>query len=353
MGRALGVPARAEALARQVEQDLRAAAEKAASASSASRRVVALYAHGEAVQLVFGRGSGIDTLVEAAGGLNVGSELGIDDTGPVTAEAILAARPDVVLVTTTGLESVGGLDGLLAIGGLARTPAGEHRKVLAYEEPVPLRLRTPDGPAADRTRRCTQPHHQHHLRSSVMSKPILIVVVAMAFLAAACGNDDATSASGVNDDGCHATTAAPTTAAPTTAAPRTAAATTTSAATKPTIVAGADPAVDAVVTAYSSVFDSSVPFATKSQYLLEAEALQPTVDAYGTTGQRFGGIKLVPTAVTITGDTATVTYDVMFGTTTQYQGLTGAAVQQDGAWKVTRDEFCAFMTSARTPCPTP
>ena len=40
----------------------------------------------------------------------------------------------MLLVTTTGLESVGGIDGLLAIPGLAETPAGHDRRVLAYED---------------------------------------------------------------------------------------------------------------------------------------------------------------------------------------------------------------------------
>ena len=38
------------------------------------------------------------------------------------------------LVSTTGLESVGGLDGLLAIPGLAQTPAGEAARVIAHPD---------------------------------------------------------------------------------------------------------------------------------------------------------------------------------------------------------------------------
>jgi hypothetical protein len=59
----------------------------------------------------------------------------------------------------------------------------------------------------------------------------------------------------------------------------------------------------------------------------------------------------VPTAEAITGENAAVTYDVLFGTTPQDQGLDGAAVKQGGAWKVTGAEFCSLMSSARTPCP--
>ena len=53
----------------------------------------------------------------------------------------------------------------------------------------------------------------------------------------------------------------------------------------------------------------------------------------------------------IEGDTATVTYDVLFGGTAAYTAQTGTLTRVDGAWIVVRDEFCSFMASARNPCP--
>jgi iron complex transport system substrate-binding protein len=47
---------------------------------------------------------------------------------------VLEAAPDVILVSTTGLESVGGLDGLLAIPGIARTPAGQAVRVITHPD---------------------------------------------------------------------------------------------------------------------------------------------------------------------------------------------------------------------------
>jgi iron complex transport system substrate-binding protein len=134
VGRALGVPQRADELAEQVSAEITSAISQVPAAASDRPRVLALYLRGETVQLVFGRGSGIDALVEAAGGINVGTELGIDDTRQLTTEAVVAAAPDVVLVTTTGLESVGGVDGLLGVAGIGRTPAGRDRRVLTYED---------------------------------------------------------------------------------------------------------------------------------------------------------------------------------------------------------------------------
>ena len=47
---------------------------------------------------------------------------------------MIRARPDALIVTTTGLESVGGIDKLLAFAALARTPVGRNRRVYAYED---------------------------------------------------------------------------------------------------------------------------------------------------------------------------------------------------------------------------
>ena len=51
------------------------------------------------------------------------------------------------------------------------------------------------------------------------------------------------------------------------------------------------------------------------------------------------------------GDTATVTYDVMFGESAAYTSLTGEITNVDGTWTVSRPEFCSFMASARNACP--
>jgi iron complex transport system substrate-binding protein len=47
----------------------------------------------------------------------------------MTDEAMVAANPDLILVMTDGLESVGGVDGLLADKpAIALTTAGQHRR---------------------------------------------------------------------------------------------------------------------------------------------------------------------------------------------------------------------------------
>ncbi len=129
---ALGVPRRGEALAAEVEEAI-AAAGAAGECRKECPRVMMVYVRGTAAQLVFGESSPTRWLIEAAGGLDVSREMGITDPVPISAEAIVSAAPDVLITTEVGLESVGGIDGLLRIPGLAGTPAGRARRVLTYD----------------------------------------------------------------------------------------------------------------------------------------------------------------------------------------------------------------------------
>lgn len=130
---ALGVSERGRELAATVNAEI-ATAEASAQLVKTSPRTVVLYLRGEQVQLMFGEGTGVSALLAAVGATDVAAELGVVETRQITAEALLVAAPEVILVTTSGLESVGGIDGLLTIPGIAETPAGQQRRVLAYED---------------------------------------------------------------------------------------------------------------------------------------------------------------------------------------------------------------------------
>ncbi|GIG40336.1 heme/hemin ABC transporter substrate-binding protein [Cellulomonas phragmiteti] len=133
---ALGVPDAGELLAQraQAEIDDRVARIAAvAPADPADRlRVAFLYARGQAgVYYLFGEGSGADALIEAVGAVDVAREIGWQGMRPVTDEGLVAAAPDVVLMMSDGLASVGGVDGLLErLPAVASTPAGQRRRVV-------------------------------------------------------------------------------------------------------------------------------------------------------------------------------------------------------------------------------
>ena len=130
---ALGVPGRGEELAGTVEDEIAAAKDKAAKVDG-KPRAVALYLRGASTQMILGKGAGADQLLTTAGTTDAAGEAGINGTVPITPEALVQLRPDVIVVTTTGLQSVGGADGLLKIPGIAQTPAGQNRRVVAYED---------------------------------------------------------------------------------------------------------------------------------------------------------------------------------------------------------------------------
>ncbi len=102
--------------------------------SSIDRVLGALYVRGDNVQLLLGEGGGVDWLIEAAGGVDIAADLGIVDNAPINAESLIVAAPDVLIVPERGLESVGGLDGLLELPGIAETPAGRGGRILVYDD---------------------------------------------------------------------------------------------------------------------------------------------------------------------------------------------------------------------------
>lgn len=129
VARALGVPEAGTALAARVGAEIEEAETRIADLVPANPgerlRMVFLYVRGNAgVYYWFGEGSGADDLIESLGGLDVSAEVGLEGMRPVNAEGLVKAAPDMFLMMTLGLESVGGVEGLLAVPGVAETPAG-------------------------------------------------------------------------------------------------------------------------------------------------------------------------------------------------------------------------------------
>ena len=131
---ALGVPDAGRALVERTEVQVQQAV------SSLPRReeplrIAFLYLRGTAgVYLMGGRGSGADSLIEAIGGVDAGSAIGLEKFRPLTSEGLVLAAPDVIVVMAGGLESVGGADGLLEVAGVAQTPAGQGRRFVAMDD---------------------------------------------------------------------------------------------------------------------------------------------------------------------------------------------------------------------------
>ncbi|WP_051027067.1 heme/hemin ABC transporter substrate-binding protein [Nocardia higoensis] len=135
---ALGVPARGQALAERTRQEIDAAG-AAVPARQDSPRIAFLYLRSSAITMLAGPGSGADSLITAIGGQDAGTAAGLTEPfTAITSEAMIAAAPQVILVMTDGLNSLGGIDGLLKVPGIAQTPAGADRRVVDMSDAVLL-----------------------------------------------------------------------------------------------------------------------------------------------------------------------------------------------------------------------
>lgn len=130
----LGAPSAGEELAERIGAQVADKIDEIAAIApkdDADRlRMVFLYLRGQAgIYYLFGEGSGADELIDAVGGIDVAEEIGWDGMKPMTDEAVIAAKPDLILVMTDGLKSAGGVDGLLQTKpAIGLTPAGQHRR---------------------------------------------------------------------------------------------------------------------------------------------------------------------------------------------------------------------------------
>lgn len=126
---ALGVPEEGEQLAHRTTVEIEKAKIAAHRlANDAELRVVFLYVRGQSgVHQVFGQGTGADDLITAVGAVDAS---GVQGAAPVSPEALVKAAPDVILVMSQGLQSVGGVEGLVHVPGVAQTPAGRQRRIV-------------------------------------------------------------------------------------------------------------------------------------------------------------------------------------------------------------------------------
>ena len=140
VGRAIGAQDQAEELVRQLNDSLNSSAVKN------SPRVAFLYLRGtSSVYLIGGAGSGADSLLAAIGAIDVGAQTLDRPFNTLTAESLAELNPDVILVMSKGLESVGGIDGLLTLPGVAQTRAGKNSAIIDVDDSLLLSFgpRTP------------------------------------------------------------------------------------------------------------------------------------------------------------------------------------------------------------------
>lgn len=133
LGELLGRPAEAQALVARLKADWAASLQQVAKlrAGHAAPRVLFVMSHAMNQVRIGGQDTGVDAMIAYAGGAN--ALQGVKGYKGLTPEAAIAAAPDVILATSQGLDTAGGVAGLLKVPGLAQTPAGAARRVIALE----------------------------------------------------------------------------------------------------------------------------------------------------------------------------------------------------------------------------
>lgn len=128
---ALNRKEKGEEIIKQLETDL-SEAEKIVAAKNSKPKVVFVYSRGAGAAQVGGRGTPADAIIRMAGGENAITEFA--EYKPLTPEALIAAQPDVILLPTRALASLGGIEGVLNLPGVQETPAGVNKKIVTIED---------------------------------------------------------------------------------------------------------------------------------------------------------------------------------------------------------------------------
>jgi iron complex transport system substrate-binding protein len=146
-----GMPEIGEALATRIDSELAEVLETIAQNTPTLRedklRIVFLYIRGaNGIYYLFGKESGAGDLITGLGGIDIATEIGWAGLRPMTDEALVSANPDLILVMTGGLQSVGGPEELVRVKpALGLTRAGQNLRFVDMDDSLILSFgpRTP------------------------------------------------------------------------------------------------------------------------------------------------------------------------------------------------------------------
>jgi iron complex transport system substrate-binding protein len=139
---AIGAPQAGNKLKKVMQESI-----ASVSGSAIDAKVAFLYLRGgSAIYLVGGKGSGADSLLSAIGAIDIGAAQLPNPFNPMSSELMVKLNPDVILVMSKGLQSVGGISGLTELPGIAQTSAGKSQRIIAVDDSLLLSFgpRTPD-----------------------------------------------------------------------------------------------------------------------------------------------------------------------------------------------------------------
>lgn len=127
----LDLPGEGKALVERLKTDVQKALDIASTVTE-KPKVLFVYARGHRTLLMAGKDTSAHELLLLAGAQNaMESE---SDFKPLNAEAIIAAGPEFIVIPEKGLQSLGGVDGVIGLPGIAETPAGKNKRIIPIDD---------------------------------------------------------------------------------------------------------------------------------------------------------------------------------------------------------------------------
>lgn len=144
IGDAIGRPAEAKQLIQKIKTQYAEVRAEHPKLPPKRLRCLFVYARGAGMMLVGGKNTSADAVMRLAGLENAAAS--ISEFGPLSAEGLVTFKPDIIFIPEKGLQSIGGEKGLLAVPGVAATPAGKAKRIITMEDSRLLAMgpRTPE-----------------------------------------------------------------------------------------------------------------------------------------------------------------------------------------------------------------
>ncbi|GKX61167.1 heme/hemin ABC transporter substrate-binding protein [Leminorella grimontii] len=99
---------------------------------SLSTKVLFVMNYGGGEPMAAGQNTAAEAIITQAGGQN--AMQGFSRYRPLSQEGVVAAAPDLLLITTTGFQSLGGEEKIWQLPGIKHTPAGLKHRLLVVDD---------------------------------------------------------------------------------------------------------------------------------------------------------------------------------------------------------------------------
>ncbi|MGN5953839.1 heme/hemin ABC transporter substrate-binding protein [Sphingobacterium lactis] len=115
-----------DSILKRFDQDIQLV--QAFEAENPKPKVLFIYARGTGTMMVGGNNTQVAKMIQLAGGLNVAKDF--EEYKPLTPESLVNYNPDVILLFSSGLSSLGDKNGFMEVQGVKQTRAGKEGKII-------------------------------------------------------------------------------------------------------------------------------------------------------------------------------------------------------------------------------